>query len=146
MRLLSLRAGRGVPSGRDRRAPETGKGCSAPPGAIDLLPLSALKALRDQLAPRIAALEEAERAEALALIDDVIAGAGIPMPLVIAHLKSQGPERSGPCIYRDPNTGRTWAGRGRKPNWIKAFEASGGSLQQLLLRDEAAGSDDSGPR
>lgn len=33
--------------------------------------------------------------------------------------------------YRDPNTGETWSGRGRKPAWFVAAVSGGASLESL---------------
>ncbi len=36
--------------------------------------------------------------------------------------------------YRDPETGKTWSGRGRKPTWfIEAIEQGGKTLEDLAV-------------
>ncbi|MFV8836516.1 H-NS family nucleoid-associated regulatory protein [Aquisalimonas sp. APHAB1-3] len=34
---------------------------------------------------------------------------------------------------RDPETGKTWSGRGRKPAWLKAHEQAGRSLEEFRV-------------
>lgn len=42
------------------------------------------------------------------------------------------PGRTGRIQYRHPeDPSKTWTGRGRKPNWLKEWEANGGSLDAL---------------
>ncbi len=40
----------------------------------------------------------------------------------------------GPPKFRDPETGRTWTGRGRVPLWVSGHEKSGGSRDDLLIK------------
>ena len=35
--------------------------------------------------------------------------------------------------YRDPATGQTWSGRGKRPKWLAAEVAAGKSLEQFLI-------------
>lgn len=35
--------------------------------------------------------------------------------------------------YRDPVSGKTWSGRGRRPAWVAALEASGKSLDSCKI-------------
>lgn len=35
--------------------------------------------------------------------------------------------------YRDPASGKTWSGRGRRPAWVVALEASGKSLDSCKI-------------
>lgn len=38
--------------------------------------------------------------------------------------------------YRNPaDTSQTWTGRGRKPKWVIEAVATGGSMDDLLIRD-----------
>lgn len=40
----------------------------------------------------------------------------------------------GAAKYKHPEDGsKTWSGRGRKPSWVKEWEASGRSLSQLRV-------------
>ena len=35
--------------------------------------------------------------------------------------------------YRDPASGKTWTGRGRRPGWVVALEASGKTLESCRI-------------
>ena len=35
--------------------------------------------------------------------------------------------------YRDPATGLTWTGKGRKPAWVHEFQRRGGSMEQVAI-------------
>lgn len=37
--------------------------------------------------------------------------------------------------YRDPKTGETWAGRGRKPAWVEAHMQAGGGIEDLAIKN-----------
>jgi hypothetical protein len=39
--------------------------------------------------------------------------------------------------YRDPQTGKTWAGVGMLPLWLKAYEAEGKSREQFAMTPNA---------
>lgn len=36
--------------------------------------------------------------------------------------------------YRSPKGDKTWSGRGRRPNWVKAYTDAGGKLEELEIR------------
>jgi len=37
--------------------------------------------------------------------------------------------------YRDPDSGKTWTGRGRKPKWVEAWLAAGNDLEDTRIKD-----------
>lgn len=39
-----------------------------------------------------------------------------------------------PAKYRDPATGKTWAGVGRAPKWVSEAEAAGKSRDEFLIK------------
>lgn len=41
-----------------------------------------------------------------------------------------------PPLYREPGTGRTWAGRGLQPAWVRNLLAQGVTLDQLRVLRE----------
>ncbi len=59
---------------------------------------------------------------------DFVAGAS-------AGRKASGPRKGGTVApkYKNPSTGETWTGRGRKPKWVEAHLASGGSMAQITI-------------
>lgn len=47
---------------------------------------------------------------------------------------SQGARAKGPVRFQHPSDGsKTWTGRGRKPAWIKEWEASGRNVEDLRV-------------
>jgi len=36
--------------------------------------------------------------------------------------------------YRDPKTGQTWTGKGKRPRWAVDYIQAGGTLDQLLIK------------
>lgn len=44
--------------------------------------------------------------------------------------KSRG---AAPAKYRDPDSGKTWSGRGRRPAWVVALEGQGKSLDSCKI-------------
>ena len=52
--------------------------------------------------------------------------------------RTRRPRKSiGPPKFQDPESGRTWTGRGRVPLWVSSHEKSGGSRDDLLLKSPA---------
>ncbi|WP_323025735.1 H-NS histone family protein [Castellaniella sp.] len=49
-------------------------------------------------------------------------------------LKGAKPER--PAKYRNPETGDTWSGLGKRPAWLRAAEESGRSRSEFLIATE----------
>lgn len=43
----------------------------------------------------------------------------------------------GPAKYRDPESDRTWTGRGRVPLWVSGHESGGGKRDDLLIKSPA---------
>jgi DNA-binding protein H-NS len=57
---------------------------------------------------------------------------GLSLAELVGGAGRRGAGGHGVTIYRHPsNPNLTWAGRGRKPNWVKEWEESGKSLDQL---------------
>lgn len=95
-----------------------------------------------ELKIQIAALkEEAERLrqEALdALVGDICARMAEydlePEAVVNALERAcQVRARTSRAKYRNPETGETWSGKGRKPGWVHQALSQGKSLQDLLI-------------
>ncbi len=45
----------------------------------------------------------------------------------------KGRARGGNAKYRDPASGKTWSGRGRRPGWVVDLEKQGGSLDSCRI-------------
>lgn len=50
-----------------------------------------------------------------------------------ARGKGKGKGATVAAKYRDPASGKTWSGRGRRPAWVAALEASGKSLDSCRV-------------
>lgn len=76
-----------------------------------------LLAEQRDLDARIEAAKQAERAEALTTIHELMAQFEIT---AIELAPKRGPKKVGPipAKYRDPASGKTWSGRGKPPAWI----------------------------
>ncbi|WP_213309054.1 H-NS family nucleoid-associated regulatory protein [Paraburkholderia sacchari] len=87
--------------------------------------MATYKELKQQMAEleaRAAAARAAEFQEVLADIRAKVADYGFTEQDIFGRGRGRPrkPAESGaPPRYRDPNTGATWSGRGRAPNWIK---------------------------
>lgn len=47
--------------------------------------------------------------------------------------KSKGKGSTVAAKYRDPASGKTWSGRGRRPAWVVAAESAGNSLDSFKI-------------
>lgn len=108
---------------------------------LDALSIDELRELYRMLPGTIRAREAADRA---ARIERVLAEAkaqGMTRDEIRAlrstltsSEKKRAPRKSARTAhYRDPDTGATWSGKGRKPAWIKAHEDQHGSLDALKV-------------
>ncbi len=89
---------------------------------------------RDELNARIEAMQQDLRAEILAEIRTTMR----EFQIRIEDLGSVGKSdrrtkmKSAPK-YRNPETGKTWSGRGKRPQWIHDALADGQSLDKYLI-------------
>ncbi len=76
-----------------------------------------------------------EMAGAIAEIKRLMAQSGVTAEdLGISGRGSKGKTRSaGAAKYRDPISGKTWTGRGRRPHWVAEQEAQGKSLESFKV-------------
>lgn len=113
---------------------------AAPLPEVHEFGLPALLELREQITARIEALKAEKEAETLETIRKLAAESGLSIRELIGKLggnafrNASGDSRT--PKYRDPETGATWGGIGRKPNWVKAFEAQGGRLADIEILTE----------
>lgn len=86
------------------------------------LTLAELEERRAELDKQIKERKELERKAALEEISAIAARYDISLQDLVKHLKAfhaAQRKRSVPPKYRDPTTGNTWTGRGRRPHWLK---------------------------
>lgn len=99
------------------------------------LEIPALLKLRDEVEVRLASMKEALTKQLAYLGIDGPAKRGRKPGSDRAHaLKS----RTRPAKYRDPETGKTWAGVGMTPLWIKPYEDAGKSREQFATGAKGA--------
>ena len=107
-----------------------------------------LLAQKAELDAVIEAKRSEARAAAVAQVKAIMAEAGI----TAADLGIRGDTISAPkaprtraaagsvaAKFRDPQTGKTWAGRGRQPEWFSAAMAAGRSKAEFAIHANGAG-------
>lgn len=106
---------------------------------------AALEKQAAELQEKIAAAQQAERAEVVAKIKALMQEHGVTLaelgggkagavrPPRAAKAKQGGTGRKVAAKYRNPATGDTWSGRGLQPNWLKAALASGKKIEDFAL-------------
>lgn len=77
--------------------------------------LAELLAQKEELERQIAAMRREERNDAIAEVKRLIAQYEL-QPSQLFSGAGKGPL---PPKYRDPETGRTWSGKGRVPHWLE---------------------------
>ncbi len=81
------------------------------------------------------------RAEADGLGVDYADVIGMTLPAPAKRPRKRRKRRTrksiGPPKFQDPESGRTWTGRGRVPLWVSGHEKSGGSRDDLLIKSPA---------
>ena len=96
-----------------------------------------LKDLRAKMDQEIADRARTEMQGAMDSIKELMTAHSIPVQDLISFLQPKSSTKTrtrssgtkNPVKYRNPATGETWTGRGRKPNWIKAHP----NLEQFLV-------------
>jgi DNA-binding protein H-NS len=89
---------------------------------------------RDALNVQIAEMQQAQRAEALAEIRARMREYQISVEdLASSGRSAQLDKPKSAPKYRNPETGKTWSGRGKRPQWIHDALADGQSLDKYLI-------------
>ncbi|MDA8021271.1 MAG: H-NS histone family protein [Thermoanaerobaculia bacterium] len=100
---------------------------------LDGFSLNQLAALREDLEKTIQNKQETRKREALTRIDRIAQEAGLTKTDISKHLARNQRKRVAPK-YRDPQTGDSWSGRGRRPNWIERKLQTGVALDDLRIQ------------
>lgn len=74
-----------------------------------------------------------EMAGALADIKRLMADFGITVDDISGKASKGKVRGSAAAKYRDPASGKTWSGRGRRPAWVVELEAQGKSLDSCKI-------------
>ncbi len=71
--------------------------------------------------------------ELVARLKEEAAEAGFDITELFGGVKSKGSKSKAAPKYRCPKTGQTWSGRGRKSNWIVAYEEEGHDIEEFAI-------------
>lgn len=91
-----------------------------------------LMKLRKQVEQELDSRRRVDQRTARKEIKDIAEKYGVSLADLMTGSATQPSPSGTELVYRhpsDPNKG--WSGRGRKPNWIKEWESSGHSLDEL---------------
>ncbi|MES2932287.1 MAG: H-NS histone family protein [Pseudomonadota bacterium] len=101
---------------------------------ISNLSIADLNALQEQIKQEIKKRQHQDVAKAREQILAIAQSVGIPLKELVAgnlRVKNNAPVA---VRYRHPqDASLQWSGRGRQPNWIKAWQESGQSLDALRV-------------
>lgn len=87
--------------------------------------------LKDLIDRELEQRRRAQLKEAQNEIEDVAERYGVALADLLTGIVGE-PEGESEAVYRHPqDPTKRWAGRGRRPKWIKEWQARGGSLDQL---------------
>lgn len=75
--------------------------------------------LQKRIEKQMTQADKEERKAALAAAEAAARAAGFSLEELLGK-GPKGAKAKHPPKYMDPNTGKTWSGRGRRPDWIKA--------------------------
>jgi len=102
---------------------------------LETLSLKDLRQLEKDVKAAIASYEGREKRKALAEVEALMRERGLS-PADLAELtgKRSGKKSAGAAKYANPaDPGQTWTGRGRRPAWVAAHLAAGGSMGSLAI-------------
>ena len=92
-----------------------------------------LQEIRRKIDRELESRQERKRKEVAKKVHELAASVGMtPEELLSTSRKSRKGNGAAPK-YRDPETGKTWAGRGRKPRWMEAALASGKKVEDFAI-------------
>lgn len=102
--------------------------------------MTSYKELQDQIAKLQAEAEQVRKNEIADVITDIrnkMAEFGITLKDLGPVAKSKGRRKAAtsasPAKYRNPATGETWTGKGRRPRWIVEAENQGKGPDAFLI-------------
>jgi DNA-binding protein H-NS len=102
--------------------------------------MTSYKELQDQIARLQAEAEQVRKNEIANVITDIrskMAEFGITLKDLGSEPKGKGRRKgaasASPAKFRNPDTGETWTGKGRRPKWIVEAENQGKSANAFLI-------------
>jgi DNA-binding protein H-NS len=111
---------------------------------LEGMSLAQLRQVREEIAGLIERREQEDRLALRQKLEGIAAEAGFSLSDLLGNTsaaprstkgKSTGGDKRSTVApkYRDPATGTTWTGRGKKPKWVEAAIASGKKLEDLAI-------------
>lgn len=76
-----------------------------------------LLTLQKEIETRLKSIEKEERKAALAAAEEAARARGFTLDELTGGKSA--PKSKAPAKYRDPQSGKEWSGRGRRPAWLK---------------------------
>jgi DNA-binding protein H-NS len=107
---------------------------------LERLSLEDLRALEKELPKQIERVEREQRRMAFDEIEKKAAEVGLSKADLRSRYGGSVSATKPPkptTVFRHPDTGDEWAGRGRRPQWLNEFEAKGGDLSSIEIRSES---------
>jgi DNA-binding protein H-NS len=99
--------------------------------------LQELHAQKAEIEARIAEAAKASRDAAIAQIKALMADnciTAVDLGAVARPAAKRKPKTERPATHRDPATGATWGGRGKRPAWLNAALAAGKSIDAFAVQ------------
>jgi DNA-binding protein H-NS len=109
---------------------------------LEAMSIPELRQLQERIDVLIVQKQDEARQTALAKVREVAEAAGFVLEDLIRNqagsvkqnrTKAADRRSAVAAKYRDPNSGATWSGRGKKPRWVEAHIGSGGTLDSLAI-------------
>lgn len=98
------------------------------------------EAMVEELRKQLAAERKGERTQAIAAAQEIIkahelTAADLGLSVKAAGKRASGDKRNVVAPkYQDPDSGKTWTGRGKSPAWLSAQLTAGRNKQDFLIQ------------
>lgn len=103
------------------------------PKSIDKMTLPQLYVHLQAIEELIERKKREAKQELVARLREEAQDAGFDINELFGVVKGKGGKAKAPAKYRDPESGLTWSGRGRKPNWLVAYEVDGRDVEEFTI-------------
>lgn len=105
--------------------------------ALDTMSFAELKVIAPMVSAKIVEREKAERDAVKAELAELAKSKGFDMADLFgdAPKAAKGKKAVAPKYRNTADASQTWTGRGRKPKWVIEALASGGTMDDFLIRD-----------
>ena len=100
---------------------------------IDSMSYVELQGLQVRVTQAIGVAREREKAKLKEQIEALVNGSGLDVADLIDGRRRKG-QAAAPKYANPDDKTQTWSGRGRKPNWLVAKLAKGGSADKFLIK------------